>query len=383
MTKTIIGELITKMKDQISVRQTACFCTISLLALKLIALPSILFDKSNSSGLIVAISLIAFDFLMLFLYLKIKEKFPNQSLYELILNYFGKFIAKFVYIFITLFFILKICMLINEGVMYMQDVVDENCSLIVFLITYLPVLTALSFSGLRNTARTCEFGFVFILIGLIICLFLSEISLTFGEIGPIFVRSFKNIFNSCFELNFWFSDFLFVIVLADKIKIEKNFKRRIMSFVFFVTIILVILYLVYFRLFRVTAFLHKTAIEDIMQYNRNIGNVGNVDIIAILVYLFILYFQGALYMNCLNTCYEKIFEYKNNYHSLLAVNLLIIFVQYFIFYNFEKIYNFILIYFKYFGIFLWIIIPVFYIFLLIFSKGEKYGKKRKKNIVKN
>ncbi len=366
------------MKEQISIRQTACFCAISLLALKLIALPSLLFEKSNSSGLIVAIIMFIIDILMLFLYLKIKEKYPDFSLYEIIKKYLGKIIAKIVYILIYLFFVFKLCMLMNEGVLYMQDVVDEDHSLIVFLLTYLPVITALSFNGLKSCARTCEFGFIFILIGLVICLFLSEVSLSFGEIGPLFIKDIKNILSACFDYNFWFSDFLFVTILADKIKIEKNAKRKIFSFVFMVAILLLILYFVYFRLFRVTAFLNKNAIADVTEYNRNIGNSGNIDIISIFVYLFVIFLQGSLYMNCLRICYEKIFEYKNSYHSLISANIIIFLLEYFVFFNIQKITDFVLFYFKYFGILIWIIIPLFYILLLVFGKEKKYDKKYKK-----
>ncbi len=366
------------MKEQITVRQTACFCAISLLALKLIALPSLLFEKSSSSGLVVAIVMFVADFLMLFLFLKIKQKYPDCSLYEIIEKFLGKITAKILYLFIFTFFTFKLCMLINEGLSYMQDVVDEDCSLVVFLLTYLPVITALCYGGLKSCARTCEFGFVFILIGFIICLFLSEVSLGFGEIGSLFVEDANNIINACFDLNFWFSDFLFVAILADKIKIEKNMKRKIFSYVIFITFLLMILYFVYFRLFRVTAFLHKTAIADVTEYNRNIGNSGNIDIVSILVYLFVIYFQGSLYMNCLKICYNKIFGYNNIYHFLIATNGVLIFLTYFVFYNIQKITGFVLLYFKYFGVLLWIIIPFIYILLLIFDKEKKYDKKYKK-----
>ena len=57
------------MKDQMTVRQTACFCAISMLALKLVALPSILYEKSESSGLLIAGALFLFDLSCLLLFL--------------------------------------------------------------------------------------------------------------------------------------------------------------------------------------------------------------------------------------------------------------------------------------------------------------------------
>lgn len=266
----------------------------------------------------------------------------------------------------------------NESVTYMKDVVDEEFKVVIFLFTFMSVITALVYTGLKSTARTCEFGFVFVLIGLIVCLFLSEIDLNFGEIGPLFKETPLKIFQTAFDVSFWFSDFLFVVIIADKIKPQKKMKQTIFTFVFFIGLILMILYIIYFRLFRVTGYLHKTAIADITQYNKNIGNAGNIDIIAILVYLFIIFFQGSLYLTCLKVIYEKIIGYENRVHSLIVLNLLIISCQYFLLFNLQRIVNLSLLYLKYFSVLVWVVIPIYYICLLIFDKEKKDDKSYKR-----
>ena len=112
------------MTDQMSVRQTACLCAISLLALKLITLPSLLVQMSTSSAILVAVIMFVADLFLLYIFLKIKEKYPNLTLYELIQKIFGKIIAKIVYIILFALFILKIIMLNNEAISYMRDIVD-------------------------------------------------------------------------------------------------------------------------------------------------------------------------------------------------------------------------------------------------------------------
>ncbi len=368
------------MSEQISVRQTACFCAISMLALKLITLPSILVEMSTSSAIIVALIMFALDLMILFLYLKAKEKYPDLSLYELIKKVFGTIVAKIIYSFLFGIFILKILMLNNEAISYMRDIVDEDFKLTLYLMTFLPVVISMVYSGLKNSARTVEFGFVFIFIGLVFCLFLSEITFSYGEIGPIFKENISNILNTCGEVGFWFSDFLFVAILSDKIKYQKNMKKIIFAYVIITLIILIALYIIYIRLFNVTAFLHKDAIADITQYNRNIGNSGNIDIIAILVYMFIIFFQGAIYFLTAKNIYEKIVGYQNKIHSIIFITLSIITLQLFVFYNLELIINFVFNYLKYFGILAWIIIPLFYVSLLLFDKekGDELVKEKSK-----
>ena len=370
------------MNEQISVRQTACFCAISLLALKLITLPSLLVQMSTSSAIIVALIMFALDLLLLYLFLKIKEKYQELSLYELIKKVFGSIVAKIIYVILFGLFILKIVMLNNEAISYMRDIVDEDFKILVYFMTFLPVVISMVYFGLKSLARTIEFGSIFIFIGLIFCLFLSEITFTYGEMGPIFKESFSNIFNSCKDVGFWFSDFLFVIILADKIKYQKNMKKIIFGYVGVTLIILIALYIIYIRLFNVTSFLHKDAIADITQYNRNIGNSGNIDIIAILVYMFVIFFQGAIYFLSAKNIYEKIVGYENKIHAIIFITLCILALQLFVFYNLELIINFVFNYLKYFGILVWIIIPLFCICLLIFDRGksdELVQKKSKQN----
>ena len=124
--------------------------------------------------------------------------------------------------------------------------------------------------------------------------------------------------------------------------------------------------------------MHRSAIADITQYNRNIGNSGNIDIIAILVYMFIIFFQGAIYFTGAKIMFEKIVGYDNKIHAIIFITLLILALQLFVFYNLDLIINFVFKYLKYFGVVAWIIIPLYLICLLIFDreKGDELVKKK-------
>lgn len=363
------------MKDEITARQTGCFCAISILALKLVTLPSLLYEFSKTNGLIVALVLFLLDFVALYLILRIRQKYIGMSLYDILQIFVGKIIAKVIYCIIFAFLLLKLIMIVNEAVAYTQAIVDEDFTNLMFLMCFLPVITAVACSGLKNTARTCEFGFIFIIIGLVVCLFLAETTTGFMQVGAIFNVSPLSILSSSFNCSIWFADFLFLLIIMDKIKVEKNMNKRIFNVVIFVFLIVAVLYVIYFRLFRTTAFLHKNAIADVTQYNRNIGNVGNVDIISILVYLFVIFFQGSVYMSSLRICFEKIVGYTSPTQATILINILIVGLQYFLFYNLETTITFYLTYFKYVYIFLWLII----LLISLGRKEKKYVPKNKEN----
>ena len=366
------------MNDEITGRQAGSLCAISMLALKLVTLPSILYQLAKTSGLVSAFCLFLIDFFGLYLILRLKQKFPNLSLYDLLNKTIGKVLAKAIYIIIYCFMLLKLIFIVNEAVSYTQAIVDEEFSNVMFLMCFLPVISAVAHSGLKSTARTCEVGFIFVILGLIVCLFLSETTTSFMKLSSIFESSPLNILSSSFSTSIWFVDFLFLLIIMDKIKIEKDFTKRIFNLIIFVFIILSIFYFIYFRLFRNTAFLHKNAIADVTQYNRNIGNVGNIDIISILVYLFVIYFQGAIYMSCMRICFEKIIGQVNPTWAIIFTNIVLIILQFFIFYNLERTIDFYMSYFKFIWPLLWLIIV-----LLSFMKGENKNVRKVKSNIKS
>ena len=367
------------MNESMTVRQTACICALSLIALKLCSLPSLLSKLGGTSAIIITIFMFFVDILILFIFLKAKEKYPKYSLYELLQKYLGKIVAKIIYLLIYAIFFCKLSVLINEGVVYMKNVVDEEYRIIIFLFTFLPVVTAMVYGGLTSTARTCEFGYVFVLVGIVACLFLAKIDLEFGELGPVLKNGVIGVIKPAFECSFWFTDFLFVAILSDKIKLQKNFKRTILFFVTIIALLMTLFYTVYFRLFRETGYIHETAIANITQYKKNIGNVGNADVIESLVYLFTIYLQGSIYLTCICNIFGKVTNDNSKIHALIVANGVIIITQCVVLYNLEQLIVFSYEVLKYSTILVWGIIPLFYLLLFIFDRGKDVKTYKRKN----
>ena len=261
----------------------------------------------------------------------------------------------------------------------MKNVVDEEYRITIFLFTFLPVISAMVYGGLTSTARTCEFGYVFVLVGIVACLFLAKIDLQFGELGPVFKNGFFGVIKPAFDSSFWFTDFLFIVILSDKIKLQKNFKRTVISFVVIIAILMTIFYLVYFRLFRETGYIHETAIANITQYKKNIGNVGNADVIESLVYLFTIFLYGSIYLTCLCNIYAKVTNDFNKIHALIVTNGIVIITQLVVVYNLEELIIFSYQVLKYSTILVWGLIPLFYILLFIFDRRGNVKTYKRKN----
>lgn len=369
------------MTKEITTRQLAILCSVSLFALKLVALPSLLYERCNESSIITFIISLVVEIVVLIVFVNIMCKYKDKSLYEITKQYLGGFVAKTIYVLIIIFYAVKLTMLINESVFYTNEVLDEDAKVIFFMLTFLPIIIAMSYNGLRSMSRTIEFGFPFILIGFIFCLFLSQINFTANNIGPIF-RSISTSVTSLSNFSFWFSDFMFILIFADKVKLENKPIKKILKYVISTIILLTLLYFIYYRLYRITAFLHKDILTDVTQYKRTIGNVGDIDIIAILVYLFIIYFQGAIYFSSITICFDKITGDTNRMHSHIFTTIMITIIELFLLNNLEKSIDFGFNFMSYYTMGLRGLIFIFCVCLLFVKKGALNGKKYKKSIYK-
>ena len=352
----------------ITIRQFSCFCGLALMSFKFLGLPSLMYTFNADGGLVTALCLLLLDVAMVFLAIGLKKKFPDYSLYELIQFKLGKIIAKIFYVFLAVVFFCQMIFLLNETSTYMHDVVNEEMTNYYILFVLFPVVACLVKNGIKNFARTTEFVFGFIIIGFVVCLLLGEGSVSFGHLGPFFENGFATFFDSVFSLTFFFTDFLFVYIFLDKVQAQKKDYKYLYFVIALVCVLLAILYISYFKLYSITATFHKNAIADVTQYRRVIGNVGNLDIFVILFVFFSLFFQSAIIFYSLSEIYKRIFGYDNVLHSIIAIIITIIILEYLVFVNLAKITQFVIIYMRYFSAFLFTIMPIYLLCILIFAK---------------
>jgi len=155
-------------KKSISAHQLGVISGILLLTLKMTSLPSLMYEYGQTGGILNVIAFIGFDFLFLYLIILVKRIFPKTTLYEILKKYLGVFITKLLYVIFFLFFIFKILSIMSDSFTFIKDVVDEDFSIVKVFICFLPVISYLAFTGIRNIARTSEFFFPAIIVCLVV-----------------------------------------------------------------------------------------------------------------------------------------------------------------------------------------------------------------------
>lgn len=363
------------MIEKINPKQTALFCSMLIITSKLLTLPSLMYQSNGVASVFSVIFLFLVELFILYFFIKFKEKYNNISIFNYFINKFGKFIAKLIIFILFLFFILKLLFILEEKYSFLKQALYGNATIMVYLICVLPVITALVYKGLRAFGRTLEIFFPFIIVGIIFCTFIWISSVSNFGFDIFNNRGLTGFFDSLFSYTFWFGDFMFFIIIFDKLKIEKNFGKTIMKYSIFTISISVFFYFAFFYIYQSSSFYHTDAFLDIIQFSAELGNVGKLDIISVTTVMFILFFQAGMFLYCAKECLGWLFPFKHKAQPLIVLNIIMVVGMYIIFNNSNLLILVASDYFMYFALAVVYALP-----LAMYLSSLK--KKPKKNIYK-
>lgn len=310
------------MTKAVSSRQTGIIASLILFANKILVLPSLFYEKSKADGFFMIAILLAFELIMLYLFLRVKEAFPNDSFYDIIKNKMGTFAAKVFYLILMVYFFYKVMLLFNIIYMYLKVQVYIDASYFIFIFAFLVIMNTSVLRGIRPIARGCEFFYVFIMASLVLCLFLSIAN--FDRLPFFFESNVKSFFDGIFRHTFCFGDLLVLFVIMDKLEVKRKDFKRIFGYAGFSVTIMLTIYFMFYSIFGVTSFVHKNAVSDIITFSYRFIDLGRLDLIAIITIMFLAFFQLSLYAYAFSECFVKIFSKLSTTYSVVVFDILFI-----------------------------------------------------------
>ena len=367
------------MREDITPRQAGIFCFLMLFSSKILALPSILFKDAGYFAFFIIVIFLLAEIFFLYIFIKLKEKYINLSFFDILSKFLGKIVTKIIYFLFFLYFLIALVHLIYDNFIYLRETIFEDARIERFFIIFLPVICALAYKGLNGLARTAEFFYIFIVIGLICCLALGFSSVQIFTFPTFENVSFGLTFGTIFNYFFWFGDFAFFLMIIDKIKVKNGFGKTIMNYVWLGFTLLIIFYFVFYQVYKNTSFMHGSAITDIIAFTNQVGNIEKLNLIALLVVMFAIFYQGGILLYSINESFSKFVTCTNKTQNFVAYIILTVITFLFFFYASQKIHVMLEDYGKYLAIILFLIIPIYLIFQLIFDKNNKNFVKKVKN----
>lgn len=313
--------------------QTGILIFILMFANKVLILPSLLFERAKFESIFVIVVLSSFEMCVLYLFYRLKSRFPTQSFSHIIKEYCGKIVMIIINILFMIYFLSKVVLIYNITYIFFKTVLYKDNSNLLFLFCFLPIINHLACCGLRVMGRTMQLVFpvVFVLVCFCILVGIFGVNSTplffQGPISEIFVETLKHISA--------FGDMIFLFMIMNKVKIKKGQWKIVFSLSAISLVLVFAVAFVFMLSYTYTAYMHPFAMFEIMNYVKEIGGTGRIDILAMICIIILTYFQMAIYLKGFMLAFGNVFYKVNKIYSVISFNLLFLFLINYVVLNLE------------------------------------------------
>ena len=327
------------MKNEISSRQLALMVSLSIFTFKMTYFPSLLFKFAGRDGILSCVLLIIADLISFALTITVFIKNPNISFSEFLEQRIGKIASKIVYFLIFLFFLAKLIFLSSAGYYFARESIFQEAPYNLFIFILFAAINGMFLFNLKSFSRTLELLYPIIIVSLFICIALGLTTTPLNGVTPLFQTDARSIFEGSWNSLFCFGDYLFLLPLMGKVRIDKKFKKRLFAYIAVAIALLLTFIYCFFSAFRYTGFLHQYAITDIVEFVPLSAIIENLDLFPVSLMLLLYLFHGALFMFCMVISIKEIFKYRKKRYdvrwALLAVNIISLILILYIFESFD------------------------------------------------
>ena len=359
----------------VNIWQTGIFIFIIIFANKVLLLPSLLYRDANVEGIFCYLILFLLEIGLIFLFIVLKSKFPNVSFASLVKEKFGIVTLKIIYFLLIIFFFCKLILIYNVTYIFFKDLIYKENDTIIFLVCFLPIINYLAFVGLRVLGRTCQLFFPLILIIALFCVIISFIGISStplfyqSNVSEVLISSLKHISS--------FGDVIFLYLFMDKIDYKKGDGKKLVFFALSAMILIILMAIAFYFSYTYTSFMHQYAIFEVMGNIKDYGGLGRIDVIAVILIIFLTYFQMGIYLKCFTESFNVLLPKLHKQYALITFDILFVIIVELIIRNLERTILYGESILPYLSIISFVIIPLCsIIFLIIKRRGEKWKERK-------
>lgn len=308
---------------KINYRQLSIITFMSFIALKFLALPSLLYIESKNMSMFVSLILMIIDGLYAFVILDLMKKSGEKNIYEFMKNCLGTVATKIVIILL----IIKYALVAGNISKGLEFFVVENLytefDWFVFVLPLMILAGFMVYKGIRNIARVSEMVCWAIVIGLIYIALKALSGIDILSYLPFFKDGFKPLVDSAWIHLSWFGSATFMFMLFGFVDFREEKKSKMIKYIIFAILIVELLYFVFYGLFEVTSPTHNYCISDISQFSSTYSAIDELSWLVVSMWIVAQAVQLALYSYCLAQAIKFLFDIKNNTLPIIIVVLYI------------------------------------------------------------
>lgn len=311
------------MTLKINYRQLSILVFMSFIALKFLALPSLLYLDSENMSWIVALVLMVIDALYAFLILDLMRKCKRRNILDFMRATLGPVMSRVFLVVLLLKYSLVIANISKGLEFFVVENFYEKMNWVVFVLPLMLLVGFMAYKGIRNVARVSEIICWAIIFGCLYLAFKSVAGVEPLNFLPLFEDGVAPLFKSGFHHLSWFGSCTFLFMLFGKVDFSRQKLGQMIKYIVFSILLVMLIYFIFFGLFDATAPIHTFAISDISQFSSGHSSIDELSWLVVALWVTAQAVQLALYSYCMVETIKALFNIKSNTFPTIAVLLYI------------------------------------------------------------
>ncbi len=297
----------------------------SFVAVKLMALPGLLYEDAKNMGWVVPVVLMTVDFIYALMIVGLMQKNKNRSFYDFLKEIMGVVVAKVVLAVLLLYFAIVLA-IIGKGLeLFIIQNFYEEFSWFYYGIPLMAVVGFTVYKGIRNIARMFELLWLPILFACIYIAIKAFSGVDLTSFLPMFEDGVQPVLYTGFKYVSWFGSSTFLLLIYGYVDFKDAKKRTLIVFMLVAIAVTLLLYFVFYGLFGVTSPTHQFCVSDISQFNGSRSSIGELSWLVVSLWVVAQMVSFALYSFCMVQAFLHLFNIKSTTIGVLALDTYIVF----------------------------------------------------------
>ena len=282
------------MEKTISTNQTGLIYSVFTIALKLSALPALMFTYAGNDSYVACFIALVFDFLGTLIIIHIIHKHPDKTFKEILSETFGKVFSTIIHIVLLLYFLAKCVLVLQELHDYFIATLFEELNPVYFLIVLGLIIFYATLKNFRTIGRVIELIFWPTLIGIAFTLIFPIEDIQIEKLLPIFEQGPYPIYKAISRTTFAFGDYMILLPLMGNISFSKRSKKTLISYALSTLGFISNFFVIFVGSFGKYAISQTLALGELPLHNSTPATIGKLEWLTIIIWTIILLMDATI-----------------------------------------------------------------------------------------
>ena len=314
------------MEKTISTNQAGLIYCIFTIALKLSALPSLMFSYAGNDSYMACMIALIIDMLATIIVICILIKHPDMTFKAILTQTFGKVITTIIHVLLTIYFLAKCVLVLQELHDYFIATLFEELNPVYFLIVLGLIILYSTFRNYRIIGRTIELIFWPTMLALFFTLLYPIEDMQIEKLLPIFEQGPYPIYKAISRTTFAFGDYMILIPLFGKIKLHSKSKKTLVLYTIGTVSFIFIFYVIFVGCFGKYAISQTLALGELPLHNTTPETIGKLEWLTISIWTIILLINSIILAITCRQVFDNLFGINDKKWSCYTISSILILI---------------------------------------------------------